>query len=93
MGHRWRSPAVKFIYYNRYSRVIDPSGPRASLTEHGMSSCPGRLDGKSHQHAQLVYRCTECGATGCREERCSNNGFSRSGQCNRCGRYQTSKAI
>lgn len=58
-----------------------------------MASCPGHIDGRPAQHAGPVYRCTHCGATGCREARFSNNLFRSSGQCSRCGKYNTHKSI
>lgn len=58
-----------------------------------MSVCPGKVGGRIGQHAGSVFRCSKCGAVGCREERCTNHNFTGSGRCNRCGHYQTYKQI
>lgn len=58
-----------------------------------MATCPGRLNNQSASHAGQVFRCTKCGAVGCRDERCSNYNLSSSGKCMRCGAYSTCKSL
>lgn len=57
-----------------------------------MSTCPGRKS-NGQTHGGTVYRCTHCGAVGCREERCSNYRINGSGRCMACGKYQTYRQI
>lgn len=72
---------------------IQPRGCGDALRNSPMATCPGHIDGRSAQHAGPVFRCTNCGATGCREARCSNHVFRSSGQCSRCGKYGTYKSL
>lgn len=54
-----------------------------------MSLCDGeRLGGYAIACRGQVYRCTACGATGCRQSKdhaCSKQGFSNAFKCYACG--------
>lgn len=58
-----------------------------------MASCPGRIQNQAGQHGGNVYRCTKCGAVGCRDHRCTNGKWSSGGGCLRCGAHGTMKLV
>lgn len=56
------------------------------------SVCHGKVPNKSMICAGLVFKCTKCGAVGCKTKDCSNQKFNN-GQCVVCGSYGTTKPI
>ena len=47
--------------------------------------CSGKRSSGS-SCGEIVYKCKNCGATGCENEECSWQNF-QSGKCKRCGNY------
>lgn len=53
-----------------------------------MALCDGERKPSGLQCNGTVYKCTECGSTGCmqnKEDLCSKQGFSVIRKCNHCG--------
>lgn len=44
--------------------------------------CPGKKSGKKHQGN--YYKCTKCGATGCKDSDCTKHNFDGT-RCTSCG--------
>ena len=45
-------------------------------------SCHGKKDGM--QCTAILYKCSKCGATGCKKDGCSNHTFEGE-RCKKCG--------
>lgn len=60
-----------------------------------MAICPGRRKDNKKCNS-VLYRCKKCGNVGCKQSRpgeCSNQGFTLSGQCLKCGTYGKSETF
>ena len=53
-----------------------------------MALCPGKRAKKVGSCGSILFRCKKCGNVGCQQAQggdCSNQGFSASSKCLRCG--------
>ena len=57
-----------------------------------MTLCDGERSGYGLACRGTVYKCSSCGATGCKQNKtngCTNQAFSVTNQCLKCGEYNT----
>ena len=59
-----------------------------------MSSCQGKIRDASGYGGYRpcpgnLYKCPQCGATGCNKDGCSNQNVEGSNKCKKCGKWVT----